>query len=361
MTLNRRDFLKRVGRIALTTGLASFSLPGCINPGQYRKNLNETLSEDHYAKLTKDWDPIYGPPIQPFSRYGGPGNFQGHIQGKATPGIDYDVSMGTPLVPMMASYLRQNAVDPFGAVYLLFADIFNPAYRISMAHLEDIFVDEKYLLSGDVMKYLSQGIRVLERGEMVARSGNSGIGPKEYGWVQPPHLHVSLYFLNFKSNTLAYLDPEKFGIDGGRPVFWDGETLLDGKAEERTTKLELTLRDFIKELHHWPKDLELEELKGLLLEHYHLLGKKEGHPLIDSKHFHDLRALLKKVTLEEKKVLPGTKPYRLMLKILGYSTNENQKIILTLPFIAPTLRENYKKTIYEEGSFFNLIPQPNPS
>jgi hypothetical protein len=46
----------------------------------------------------------------------------------------------------------------------------------------------------------------------------------------------------------------------------------------------------------------------------------------------------------------------MMLKILGYSTDENQKIILTLPFIAPGLEAFYRKPVYEEGGFFNLIP-----
>jgi hypothetical protein len=46
-----------------------------------------------------------------------------------------------------------------------------------------------------------------------------------------------------------------------------------------------------------------------------------------------------------------------MLKILGYSTDENQKIILTLPFVAPGLEGFYKKAVYEEGEFFNLIPK----
>jgi hypothetical protein len=129
---------------------------------------------------------------------------------------------------------------------------------------------------------------------------------------------------------MAYLDPEKHGIDGGKPVFWDGETPLDGEADKRLLKLELTLNSFKEELDLWPKSSEVDELRGHLMDYRHLLGETKGRQILDSKHFQDLRALLKKVTLEEKTYRPGTGPYSMMLKILGYSTDENQKIILTL-------------------------------
>ena len=47
-----------------------------------------------------------------------------------------------------------------------------------------------------------------------------------------------------------------------------------------------------------------------------------------------------------------------MLKILSYSTDPIQKVILTLPFIAPGLETVYRKTIYEEGQFLTILPPP---
>ena len=353
---NRREFLEKSLKFAFITGLCSHVSSGCTGLGTARKSLDAVLSSDQYATLTKDWDPVYGPPIQWFSRYGGPGDFQGHIRGDASPGIDYDVQMYTPVVPMMTSYLRQRTRDPKGVLYVMLADIFNPAYRLVYAHLNETFIDEKFLLSGDVMKYLGEGVRALGRGEIVALSGNSGLGPMEYRWVQPPHLHISLYYINFGSNTMAYLDPEKHGVDGGKPVFWDGETLLDGEADKRLFKLEMTLNNFKEQLDLWPKSSELEELKGRLMEYYYPLSDAKGKKILDSKHFQDMRAFLKKVTLEEKRYRPGSKPYSMMLKMLGYSTDEKQKIILTLPLIAPGLETSFKKPVYEEGPFFNLLP-----
>jgi hypothetical protein len=241
-------------------------------------------------------------------------------------------------------------------LYILLIDIFNPSYRIFFAHLDETLVEERFLIAGDIMRYLGAGVRVLGRGEIVALSGNSGLGPREYGYVQPPHLHLSLYYVNFKSNTMVYLDPEKHGIDGEKPVFWDGETLLDVEAERRTGLLEQTLSNLGENLRVWHGTPEVEELKGALTEHHKLSGSPKGKKILDSKHFQDMRALIKKVVLGEKKYPPGTDPYSLMLKILGYSTDEEQKVILTLPFIAPGLAKFYKRPVFEEGVFYRLVP-----
>jgi hypothetical protein len=356
MDWSRRDFLKKAGRAAIGMGFSSPFISGCAGPTIRKKNLEEILSPDHYAKLTGDWDPVYGPSLQWFSRYKGRGDFQGHLRGDAVPGVDYDVPMYTPLVPMTASYLRQRTRDENGALYILLIDLFNPSYRIFFAHLDETLVEEKFLIAGDLMRYLGGGVRALGRGEMVALSGNSGFGPREYGYVQPPHLHLSLYYVNSKSNTMAYLDPEKHGIDRGKPVFWDGETLLDVKAEGRIALLELTLNNLGEELLSWPGTPELEELKGTLTEYHKRSESPKGKKILDSKHFQDMRSLIKKVVLEEKRYLPGTGPYSLMLKILGYSTDEEQKVILTLPFIAPGLAKIYKKPVFEEGVFYHLVP-----
>ena len=208
------------------------------------RSLERNLSAESYARLTKEWDPVYGPPIQVFSRYGGRGDFQVHIRGGAAPGIDYDVLKGTPLVPPMTSYLRQSTRDDNGALYLFLVDIFNTAYRIALAHLEEILVDDRYLVEGEVMRFLGEGVKALGRGDMVALSGNSGFGPREYGYVQPPHLHLSFHYWDHGKRTLEPLDPEKYGIDGARPIFWDGKTILDMEPAKRLPMLELTLKHF---------------------------------------------------------------------------------------------------------------------
>ena len=346
--------MKGAGKAALATSLLGSMISGCSGTRIGRKSLEEILGSGHYSQLTRNWDPIYGPPIQGFLRYGGLGDFQGHIRGGATPAVDYDVSKGTPLVPPMTSYVRQITRDDNGSLYIYLIDSFNPAYRILMGHLEDVLVDERYILSGDIMRYLGRRARASGRGEIVALSGNSGFGPREYGWVQPPHLHLAYYHLNEKKNEMEHLDPEKNGINGGRPVFWDGKAILDIKANKRLVLLEKMLENFKEEVSQWPEAMDLKELGGTLIESHNLLGRVKGKAILDSKHFHDIRSTLEKITLQEKKYLPGTAPYSLMLKVLGYSTEEKQEVILTLPFIAPGLEKSYQKPEYEKGYFVTI-------
>jgi len=231
---------------------------------------------------------------------------------------------------------------------------FNPAYRISLGHIEDALIDERYIISGDVMRYLGKRMRAIGREEIVALSGNSGLGPREYGWVQPPHPHLSLYYWNDEKRILESLDPEKNGIDGGRPVFWDGKVFLDTRPEKRLSVLEKALVDVREEVGKWQKARDLQEVGATLTEYSNLLGNAKGKEILDSKHFQDMRSLLKRITLEEKKYLPGTAPYSLMLKIVGYSTDAKQDVILTLPFIAASLEKTYKKTEYENGPFLTI-------
>lgn len=338
--------LKRTGRVALTFGLACHGLSGCLGAGAIRRNLDGAEDNDEDIRLAGGWDPVYGPPLRWSSKYGGPSNFAGHIQGGATPGVDYDVPIGTRVVPMKASYLRQATTDLHGSLYILLINQHHPSYRICFGHLDRVLIDRKFLLTGEVRK--AQEGRILRRKEIVALSGNSGLGLIGNRFIQPPHLHVTLYFLNFKNRTMAYLDPEKFGLDGGRPVFWDGETDLDVGAEKRISMLEHTLANLEQEVILWEKTPAEKELGGQVMEHGRLMGRRQGKEALDSKHFHDLRSILKKVTLEEKRFLPGTRPYSLMFKVVGYSTDLTQEVILTLPFISPGLRNLYKMPVFEE-------------
>jgi hypothetical protein len=138
----------------------------------------------------------------------------------------------------MISYLRRMTRDPNTSLYVLLSYVFEPSYRVGLGHLEDVLVDEKYLMAGDIMKYLGQRTRALGRSEILALSGNSGMGPIGNGWAQPPHLHFALYRWNEARRNIDDLDPDKYGIDGGRPVFWDGKTRLDARAGDRPALLE---------------------------------------------------------------------------------------------------------------------------
>ncbi len=318
-------------------------LTGCA--GRFGGSLSQggPFHEEFDERFFKYWDPIFGPPLRWSSVYGGPSDFGGHLQGGATPGVDYDVPMNTPLVPMMASYLRQATKDSHGSLYILLVNKHRPSYRISYGHLSRVLVDRGYFLRGDILRAAEEGVKPLMRDRVVALSGNSGLGLLKNWFAHPPHLHITLYYLNLRNRTLAYLDPERYGLDGGRPVFWDGETDLDVEPEKRMEYLQFTLKHLDKEVQDWEKAGDLRELGEVLREYGHLLQGRAGRDLLDSNLFQEMRSLLKKITLEERRFLPGTRPYSLMLKVVGYSMEVEQEIILTLPFIAPGLEGGYKK------------------
>lgn len=351
-SITRRELIKRAGTAALGFGLAGIS--GCAKTGQrgaFR------AGEKHSIPSAGDWDPIFGPPIQSFSRYGGVGDFEGHLRGGAAPGVDYDIPIGTPLVPSMTSYLVRIDQDRNGSRFVLMRSIFHPPFQVSYGHLGQRFVDKRYKVAGDVVKYLGEPLRVLKRNEIIALSGNSGYGPREYGGVQPPHLHLSAFW-DDEEKPYENLNPERYGPDGGRPIFWDGKTHLDVDPEKRLFLLFRTLQNFEEEMAEWPETQEISEVKGNLREFYRSLEGQEVANILSSKHFHDLRSYLKKATMEQKKFIPGTGPYSLMLKVVSYSTDPKQKVILTLPFIAAGLEKLYRSTVYEEGPFFHILPKP---
>jgi hypothetical protein len=60
----RRNFLEMGLKSVLATGIGGSLFSGCTGLGKAKKSLDEVLSCEYYAALTKDWDPIYGPPIQ---------------------------------------------------------------------------------------------------------------------------------------------------------------------------------------------------------------------------------------------------------------------------------------------------------
>jgi hypothetical protein len=349
--LTRRNFIRKVGSATLGFGLGT--LFGCTAS---RPNILSRGGADGFHSSMEDWDPIYGPSLQWYSRYGGRSDFQGHRQGRAAPGLDYDIPTGTPLVPSMMSYLIQINQDRKGSRFVLMSSVYHPPFQISFGHLDQTLVDDRYQVPGKVFNFLGNRVRILSRGEIIALSGNSGLGPPEYGGIQPPHLHLSAFW-DDGIHPYENLDPEKFGPDSGHPIFWDGRTHLDVEPEKRLSWLGRTLQDLEMELERWPEGDGIGEVKKNLLELNRSIENPVEGKILDSKYFQDLKAYLKKIVLEQKKFIPGTDPYSLMLKVMGYSTDPKQKVILTLPFIAPGLKERYHQTVFEQGQFLTILPQ----
>ncbi len=269
--------------------------------------MQEALKPENYLELTKGWDPIFGPDLLKTPAYGGTADFAGHKRaGVWGPGVDYGVDVGTPLVPVAASFLlAAGYVSTPMAGLMIDAKFISAQAAFNFVHLYDIMSEQMYPRDSRI-GFTGKPIRVMERNEIIALSGNTGAG------VSVPHLHLTLW-----QKIPTFIDPEKYGIDSGRLTFWDGKTDLDVTVPKRPQHLEEVLQGFEGNLAAWQD----KELAGKLLEYKKLMGDVKATKALGSKHFHDLRALLKRTVLEEKKYSSGTEPYSMMLEILGYSSD----------------------------------------
>ncbi len=292
------------------------------------------------------WDPTYGANFLFVDKYGGRADFEGHKSGGATDwGIDHKMPVGIPLVPATPTNFIKTDYDDRRSLNAVLqpSHVKGPGfppdyiYNLLHGHLSEVFVGElgKTYRPPWIMPALSQDT-------IFARSGATGNG-FTFKPDMSPHLHFSLSKFYLKSRKKEKIDPEKYGPNKSRPVYWDGETILCMPKERRVYILELTLaKDNFEELLKWPQgNHEMHELRGNILEYHRQMGDVKGTKILDSVPFQNMReSLVKKILeapLEERRAyVPGTEPYSLMLKIVGYSSMDQEPIIL-LPYPSPDL------------------------
>jgi len=268
--ISRREFLETA--VLVGAGAVVAANLNCVG-GEVKNPF------DNYSELTKKWDPIFGPPVPHGKYYHGRHDFKGHKNGGvANPGVDYDVPSGTPLVPNTNALLYKVNSSERGGLQVIVRHQADLRYSSIYAHLSKSYVNKKN----------SQG-RLIKRNEIFSLSGASGS-------AGAPHLHHGLYFKGKKNP----IDPEKYGIDGGKPVFWDCETELDMPSYQRVYELEKVIKNLEKGLQLWSKgNHDLGELKGNILELSKHLKDSSWGGILDSKHFHDMRDLLKRRIISE--------------------------------------------------------------
>ena len=199
--------------------LASFPLVGCA--GLMPRTPEETLRD--YKGITKNWDSVYGPSLLWFSKYGGRSDFKGHERGGVDkPGVDYDVPIGTPIVPPASCILYGVFSQRSGGLVVgMDHSYIATGFYSEYAHLSEKRIGEGYR-------------RSIPHYEIFALSGDSGLGPLPNG-KQPEHLHFG--FMVKSGRDFQRIDPEKYGIDGGKPVLSDVETDLGIRADKRLSAL----------------------------------------------------------------------------------------------------------------------------
>ena len=296
---------------------------GVLSIGPVKKSeafLNIFQKRDWKAHLMSQ-DLIRGPNLLIVN--GRPNDSQNHLFNPVSTGmmaVDYEVSVGTPIVSQNNGRFRQKKADYMGGneLYLLHRNdggIFGTGY----AHLDSIIINKQ---SG-----------LLDLSKFIAFSGDSGYFNTK-GEQQPPHLHFELYRRDSKLRPIKPgLDAFNYGIDGGRPVYWDTKTEigpfpLDSK--------QIYIERLIDNMQERVKKTDIDaQTKNELL--------KRRNP-------EDLRNYLEKEVLQKHqgkngeisyKYLPGHFMYSLMLEVFAYTSK--QPFIAMLPFPHPMLLDFYKK------------------
>ena len=359
--LNRREFFKWLGGSVVRHSPAILkygTLLGALNLISCSPMAAQFQGKAHPGwelyLMQQDW--IRGPRLLIHPRTGMPSDFEHHIKQGWSGGfgaVDYDVPIGTPIVPTADAFRTRTKYDRTGGNELFLVHRYKPrkpivSWYVHLDKYADIISHGKLITTVGGAE-----IRDHELGKLriVAFSGNSGVGPG--GGAQPPHLHFQVSEVEGgqigQGQPMAPgLNPFELGIDadkpfggvdeykipyGGRPVYWDGKTEIPLNLNQRKRLLQKyldTLDSRVRE-----RDLDKETRDELLKRHNNTEALRDYLGML----------VLTKHTGKDGKPnyrhLPGSLPYDLMLEI--FSRTSNQEFIAMLPFISPFVKEAYQK------------------
>lgn len=364
LKMTRREFLELSGAYAAAATLPGLVYPRHANAEKYP--LAEILKPENYKKATSHWHPIFGPSVETSSIYGGRADFAAHRRyfGEGG-GLDFYAHEGTPLVPPAAGMVMN--VPPRSHRSGLGVRLLHEKMRVNYPdpgmitsefyHLYSVLVQSQFIFQQTAYENNAR-FSFLRRNEIFALSGATGEGM--FQGKQHPHAHWETWKRKDAYGVVPYeaFDQETCGIDKDFPlVFWDGKTVLDILRNDQFRLLRHTVGKYSqKDLVGWEETHNQQELAGKLAD----LAKKamkqwgkevKGKDLLDSKHFIDMKALIKDEVLRKERYQPGSGPYTAMLEILGHGKDPKQDIIFTLPFISPNLVGLYRKPAGDSGLF----------
>lgn len=297
-------------------------------------------------------DLIRGP--EPLYRPTGNLPFDNHLNRTGRYAIDYEVPIGTPIVPTSSTYRTETLHSRTGGNELGLYH-YNWSYSI-YSHLDDY---AKILEKGSFFRRDGNALirdHEIDKSKVVAFSGNTGVGPG--GGIQRTHLHLGIEKLaGSKGATYKVppgIEPFKAGVDasepigdyGGRPVYWDGKTQTyetsmgigrSGGVQRRA--LQQSLEHTVYTLETRLKDSDLDNLakKELL---------KRRNDVDELRKYIGMRVLQKKQFPDGKpryEFSPETFMYSLMLRFYTVTLGPKQEFVAMLPFISPFVKEIYQK------------------
>ena len=348
--LDRREFLfygaETVGKFIASLaglGLLSQSTSSCAPIGATIRTAAEKNWELYLLK--QDW--IRGPRVLIHPSTGLPSDFQHHIRQGWSGGFgasDYDVPIGTPIVPTANAFRTRTNYDRTGGNQLTLIHRYKSGFvMISWyVHLDgysDIIPKGKLNRMEGATEVRDQELNKLK---IIAFSGNTGVGPG--GGVQPQHLHFQITEAGTYPGGYPIapgLEPFELGIDadkkigeyGGRPVYWNGRTAIIHTPSGREKWLQRSMDNLERKVKQSSLD---KETKDEIL-------KRSDNP-IALRDYLGMRVLQKK--RDEKgnfnyEFKPDSFMYALMLEFYGRTSK--QDFIAMLPFPYPGLKHIYQK------------------
>lgn len=318
---DRRSFLKGAGAC-----LALFSL-----------GLQDCAAVEYEGKTYEGWqghlmkqDLIFGPDLIIQPKTGRRNDFEGHMIQGTLGGVDYEVPKGTPVVAGTSGVFYHDFVRYGGnmaeIVFEINGVLFATVYaHLSKIHRKDTRVNRKE--QGDETKNTMVTVR-----DIIGYSGNTG-SFDDGRTMMPYHLHFGLAEKDSNYQPISPgLDPFKYGITGGKPIYWDCASKVyyrDVNIQKRDLANTLENMDLILKNSDYFDDQTKDELL------------KRRTNIDELKKYARQRVLGKKQTKEGPKYefLPGTRLYQLMIEL--ESQTKPIGPVLMLPFPHPTLAHLY--------------------
>ena len=311
----RRRFLRRAAV------LAALFVTGRIVSGCTTNATFEAKTYNGWENFLLQQDLVRGPvlwvnPVTSVRR-----GFQAHLDGPNMGGwgaVDYEAPPATPVVPTACVRGKQRRFIRHGGNALLLTHKLSSGQKIQSDYMH-------------LSRYTKQGrdraLSELDMSTVVAFSGmTETVGP---------HLHFALK----KPGRRPGLNPFETGIDGGRPVYWDGTTkiLTFVPGDEGEYARAAALGEVLDSLGEDIKDqdeLDRRTARDVLARGNDPDGLRE---YLDQRVF---RKKSKDGIQENYEFMPGSFMYALTLKV--FNLTKPQEFTSMLPFIFPLLKHVYQ-------------------
>ncbi len=349
----RRRFLESAATASAGAGLWLVKMGGAPTAGalistlfpdkaradrEGRDEFTSEIQEEPVPHANPGWkayllsqDLVFGPKLS-WKSDTGFRDFQSHLKHsrltKPIGAVDYEVPIGVPVVPAKSGYANA-FTGKFGGISL---NVFQLDRLGFYSHLN--FYSHLHSYSINIGPSLDNWNKRLKKNSVdlttiMAYSGYSGTP-----WA---HLHFAIQKKVKGKYVRPGIDPFTTGIDGGRPLYHDGETKIADPSNSFTLYAELARLD---EKLRTTSSEELGVDNQIVADLKARLNGQDIGSLQDYLRHQVLKKHLDGSGRENYRFLPGSFMYSLMLTFVR---KPGQEFIMMLPFINPHVVDSYSK------------------